>query len=93
MYRDRIILRRTVVAEDTEYSIVLPPTTRRVRVFNESKSERPVRVSFATGEVATGGASITRNRPYDTGQVSMVSQTLYYAGAIPGLKVLIEVEK
>lgn len=83
-------IRLVLTARQTEYSVVLPDTTYRVKVT--PVSTQVCYVSFTTGLVATsGGSAAKKTTPFDTGEGrAEQATTVYIASPTAGSVVLIE---
>ena len=82
-------IRVTCTARQTEYTCVLPATTRRVKV--KPVGGLVVYVSFTTGLVATSGGNAAKaSTPFDTGERAIQATTLYVASPVAGTIAEIE---
>lgn len=82
-------LKLNLVAASTQYSIVLPATTRRVRVT--PRGNQPVYCDFTTGIVAAAGGKVARKTsPFDTGDRVPQATTIYVASPTAGSQVIVE---
>ena len=82
-------IRKTLTARQTEYSVVLPATTYRIKVT--PVGGHVLYVSFTTGLVATSGGNAAKtSTPFDTGERAEQATTVYVGSPVAGTVALIE---